>query len=65
MYLTDNDGGRYDPVAVGGAANGGTLYDNRGLTGWFLFPPAQKGATIFAFHDDDQGLLLGKLVLPQ
>jgi hypothetical protein len=65
MYLTDNYGSRYDHVATGGAANGGTLYDNRGLTGWFLFPPAQKSATIFAFHDDDQGLLLGKLVLPQ
>ncbi|MFN8466097.1 MAG: hypothetical protein U0X20_11120 [Caldilineaceae bacterium] len=65
MYLIDNYGNRYDHVAVGGAANGGTLYDNRALIGWFLFPPAQKSATNFTFHDDDQGLLLSKLVLPQ
>jgi hypothetical protein len=65
MYLIDNYGNRYDHVAVGGAANGATLYDNRGLIGWFLFPPAQKSATNFTFHDDDQGLLLAKLVLPQ
>jgi hypothetical protein len=65
MYLTDNQGNRYDHVAVGGAAEGGRLYDGQPIYGWFLFPPAQKVATIFTFHDGDQGLLLGKIILPQ
>lgn len=62
MYLTDNLGYRYDHVATDGAArDGGSIYKNQvtTLTGAFVFSPAQLGAWLFTFHDDDQ-----KVVIP-
>lgn len=64
MYLVDNLGRRYDHTATGGAAAlGGTLPwgQETTLTGAFVFPPAQPGASTFAFHDDDQGVVINNL----
>ena len=64
MYVTDNLGRRYDHVAVSGAAAETTyLEDNIPVYGLFTFLPAGPGAATFAFHDEDQGLLLDKIVI--
>lgn len=68
MYLTDNLGRRYDHIATGGAAAlGGALPwgQETTLTGAFVFPPAQPGATGFVFHDDDQGVVISNLNFAQ
>jgi hypothetical protein len=55
VYLTDEFGNRYDPLA-----NSGKKPDrdenNDGAdstSGWYLFPPPVKDARLFTFHDDD------------
>jgi hypothetical protein len=68
MYITDNLGNRYGHVAVGGAAAQTTYFYPSGPTsaeGWFLFPRAQAGATVFTFHVDDETppYTIGNLVL--
>jgi len=68
MYITDNLGNRYDHVATGGAAAELTYFYPTGplsADGWFLFPRAQLGATIFTFHDDDHTppFAIGNLIL--
>jgi hypothetical protein len=63
MYLTDNAGNRYDHVDIGGAAEGGLLYDQKPIYGHFVFQPAALGAHTFVFHDDDQGLQMKNIVL--
>lgn len=65
MYATDNLGQRYDTLQVGGAAAYYTIIcDQQTKTGWYLFPPAQPGANVFTFHDDDQHKSIDQLVLP-
>ncbi len=65
MYLTDENGGRYDHVETGDAARYDSILCNgKTLTGWFLFPPANQGMHNFTFHDDDQrveieGIIIG------
>ena len=67
MYLTNNLGNRYDHVALGGAAANAVYFYRVGgpttATGWYLFPPAGSGATVFAFHDDDQHTVIENIVL--
>jgi hypothetical protein len=64
MYVSDNLGMRYDHVEVGGAAaQSVVMVDDVPVKGWFLFLPAQFDAKLFAFHDDDQGLLLDNIAL--
>ncbi len=57
MYLVDNLGNRYDHIVTNGAAKlGGTVRAGPPVTldGVFVFLPAQPGAFIFTFYDDDQ-----------
>lgn len=64
MYITDNQGNRYDHVEIGGAARGDhKMYEGQSVEGWFLFEPAKPGATAFTFHDDDQGKTFDGIVL--
>jgi hypothetical protein len=63
MYITDNAGHRYDHVQVGGAAHGAWLFNGETKGGWFLFPPAERDATTFAFYDDDHGEVITDIVL--
>lgn len=68
MYITDNLGNRYDHVDTGGAAATLVYFYPWGPTsadGWFMFPAKRTGATIFAFHDDDNDpvTVIGDLVL--
>ena len=61
MYLIDNLGRRYDHIGTtAGARDGGSLQQEKQvpITGSFIFPPALPGATTFAFHDDDQGVVI-------
>ncbi len=51
IYLTDNLGNRYAFTQVGGdAAKNVGVANGRLINGWFLFPQAKEGATLFAFH---------------
>jgi len=64
MYITDNISHRYDHVEVGGeAAYDIYIGDAIPVEGWFLFLPAKQNATIFSFHDDDQGVSIDDIVL--
>jgi hypothetical protein len=67
MNITDNLGNRYDHVATGGAAAQTTYFYRIGgpysADGWYLFPAANSGATVFTFHDDDQQLMIDNIVL--
>jgi hypothetical protein len=64
MYVTDDLGNRYDHVDMGGAAPIDVKFFNgQTIRGWFLFPPAQSGATSFTFHDDDNRVQIGGIVL--
>jgi uncharacterized protein YgiM (DUF1202 family) len=64
MYLTDNLGNRYDHVETSGAAADAVrIPHGETARGWFLFLPAHSAATSFVFHDDDQGLVIGDIVL--
>jgi len=63
MLLVDNLGNRYDHVEVGGAAYEVYIRDGETVRGWFLFPPAAPGATVFAFYDNDNGVQIGDIVL--
>ncbi|MBI4769436.1 MAG: hypothetical protein HY784_03230 [Chloroflexi bacterium] len=66
MYLLDDLGRRYDHIATDGAArDGGTieLSTNPTLIGSFTFPSALPGASTFAFHDDDQHVVIGGIRL--
>ena len=69
MNATDNFGNRYDHVQLGGAAAQQTcFYRGSGpafADGWYLFPTAKPGATVFIFHDDDQHVAIGNIVLAQ
>jgi len=59
MYVTDDLSTRYNHVAVGGAAaEDVVIEDSVPAYGWFLFIPGQEDAGTFAFHDDDQQLLI-------
>jgi len=64
MYLTDNIGNRYMAIGWGESADEtvrmavGSIY-----YGTFTFPPAQAGATIFTFHDSDNGVTIDNLIL--
>jgi len=65
MYMTDEQGGRYDHIDTGDAARYDSILCNgKTLTGWFLFPPAAQGMQEFTFHDDNnhleiQGIMIG------
>jgi hypothetical protein len=52
VFLTDDRGGRYEFLEVGGCAAQEMRTQNEDLqcTGWFLFPPAEPDATSFDFH---------------
>lgn len=52
VFLTDDKSGRYEFIAVGGCAAKEMRTNKESLKckGWFLFPPAQSGATSFEFH---------------
>lgn len=66
MYLIDNLGHRYDHIGTGGAAQlGGSAHQGQFtvMDGTFLFPPAQPGASVFTFHDDDQHVTIPNLML--
>ncbi|MBN1535085.1 MAG: hypothetical protein JW908_00015 [Anaerolineales bacterium] len=64
MYITDNISHRYDHIEVGGqAAYDIYIGDAIPVEGWFLFLPAKQNATIFSFHDDDQGLQIENIDL--
>lgn len=64
IYLTDNLGNHYDHVNVGGdAARNIELLSGITYLGTFTFPPAQPGATIFTFHDSDNGLEIDDMAL--
>ena len=64
MYVTDDLGGHYDHIETSGAAaDQVSIGHEETVRGWFLFLPAQAGATTFAFHDDDQGFAIGDIVL--
>jgi len=66
MYLIDNLGHRYDHIITNGAARLGGMVHRDGpktIDGVFVFPPAQPGATVFAFHDDDQLVVIPNINL--
>lgn len=65
MYLVDDLGKRSDHIDTRGAArDGGRLDgDHPVLRGAFVFPPPQKGATSFTFHDDDQRAFIPAITL--
>jgi hypothetical protein len=52
VFLTDDAGGRYEFLEAGGCAGEElrTQGEERRCSGWFLFPPADPGAEVFAFH---------------
>ncbi len=55
VYLTDEFGNRYDPLANSGRAPDRDE-NNDGVnstSGWYLFPAPDKEARLFVFHDDD------------
>lgn len=62
MYLIDNLGQRYDHLGTTGAAHDGgrtSPYNNMPpLSGSFIFPLPQSGASSFTFYDDDQHVTL-------
>jgi hypothetical protein len=64
LYLTDDLANRYDFFGLLGlAAYGGLLAD--GETGYssYLFPPAESGATSFAFHNESVEVVFTDIVL--
>lgn len=64
MYVTDNVDNHYDHIEVGGdAANDIFIEDAIPVEGWFLFLPAKQNATMFSFHDDDQGVSIDNIDL--
>jgi len=64
MYITDDLGNRYDHIETGGEAGREVkIWHGQTVSGWFLFPPAQTGATSFVFHDDDQHVAFEGFVL--
>jgi hypothetical protein len=64
MYITDNIGNHYNHIEVGGdAAYDIYIGDAVPVNGWFLFIPAKQNATIFTFHDDDQGVEIENITL--
>jgi hypothetical protein len=52
IFLTDDQGGRYEFTQVGGCAAKEMRTERETLrcSGWFLFPPSKPGATVFDFH---------------
>jgi hypothetical protein len=51
-------------IELGGeAANDTPFVSGRPEYGYYVFPPAQPGATSFTFHDDDQHVPIAGLVL--
>jgi LysM repeat protein len=64
MNVTDNLGNRYDHIALYGiAGQDAALRDGQSGYGSYLFPAAQPGASSFTFHDDDQAIAIGDIVL--
>jgi hypothetical protein len=60
MYITDNLNNRYNHIATGGGAAyllGFSPAQNR-WEGWYEFQPAKADASVFVFHDDDQGVAI-------
>ncbi len=61
-YLLDDLGNRYDHEELGDTAYYGVIMgDGQTRSGWYLFPPAQPGATSFTFHGP--GFAIGGIVL--
>jgi ankyrin repeat protein len=59
MYLVDDRGRRHDHYETTEAARyGGKLEWNGRLQGTFSFRAATPGSSRFAFHDDDQGVVV-------
>ena len=66
LYLLDDQGQRYDHIALnGGALVGGCIHFNTGQTidGTFVFPPATDGARVFTFYDTDHQAALSGITL--
>ena len=59
MYITDNLGIKINHMKVGGAAAEKIkLTSGEKVYGWFLFPKPAERAYEFAFHDDDQQMVV-------
>ena len=53
IYLTDNLGNQYAFTEAGAAAVTPEQFGrDKPVYGWYLFPAAKDGATIFSIHDD-------------
>lgn len=64
VYLTDNLGHRYDHIAGFGMAYGpANVAADVGILGMYDFGPAAVGAFIFAYHDEDNGILVDGIPL--
>ena len=55
VYLTDEFGNRYNPVANSGKEpdRDSNKDGQDSISGWYLFPPPEKEATLFTLHDDE------------
>jgi len=55
VYLTDENGNRYNPVANSGKEPDRDLNHDGvdSISGWYLFPSPQKEAKLFTLHDDE------------
>ncbi len=65
MFALDQFDHRYDHVGLLDAA-GQTITFTPGYTtttGGYVFPPRQPGATVFRFHDDDQGVVIDNITI--
>ncbi len=63
MYLRDSLGHRYDHIDLIGAAAQNITFTSAftTTTGGYVFPGRAPGATVFAFHDDDQGTVIADI----
>jgi hypothetical protein len=63
-YLTDDLENEYYYSAAGGAAaHEDQLDPNATIAGWFLFPPAKRGATAFQFIDLNNNFAIDNIIL--